>query len=919
MTRYLTAIILLLCSLKTQASFHRLTGIVTDSMGTALDGASVSLLYPEDSTLAVFGISNQNGSFAIADAKDGAYVLQIALMGYYTEYIKVDVPYRNDNNLGKIVLKTNEAGTLLKEVVVSGERVPVRVKGDTLEYNAGSYKVKPDAMVEDLLRKLPGVQVDKEGNIKSMGKDVSKVLVDGKEFFGNDPKVATKNLPADAIDKIQAFERKSDGTLFTGIDDGSREQTLNLILKDGKKAGYFGEATGGIGIPEKYDASLRAFKFRPKSQLAALGMLNNINKFGFSFDDYLNFNGGLNSLLQNGGRLEMDGDDLPLDFGQPVKGDITSGAAGLNYTIEPWKKSRLSLNYLGNGARKFLDEYTSTRNYTPDGNFVREDQAQSNSRNFVHRFSSSWRSEIDSVHMLTVNAAAQLASDKSDEWLQSSSSMQEALLNKLDNKNYGTGSKTEFGGNVNWFTKLKGNWPVLQANVQAAFKSKTAENDWSNVTNFLSGGQRVTDEQYRNNDYEKLNTSMTVSATRALGNNLFLTPSLGYGFEREMNNRVQGPQSGEDIVTDSLSPSFYRNVIDLAPGLELKKNKKHIQWNIALKASKVWLNPYVNGQELYNRSYNYLLPSLSFHKDFGTGKRLSLRYSTDANAPGAVQMLPVKDYRNPLFRTVGNPDLKPEYVHSADINYNHFDQFTMTSFYIFLNGRYTVNKIDWNRVVRSDLSQDLQTVNTPYASQLRMNTQYTRPVRKLGINMSVGLTETWNKSMGAVNGINNTNSTFSHVLDLSFNNLSNDVLDIRCGGNIEFSTARYSINRELNNNYFNYTAFASISYRASKNWNFLLSGDLTHYTAQSFDAPVTVPLLKAEVSRYIFSNQRGTITLRGFDLLDKNKSVIRSSQLNYLMEQRSNIMGRYIMLSFAYKLNKTGQKGNAIGGIEIHR
>jgi hypothetical protein len=198
-----------------------------------------------------------------------------------------------------------------------------------------------------------------------------------------------------------------------------------------------------------------------------------------------------------------------------------------------------------------------------------------------------------------------------------------------------------------------------------------------------------------------------------------------------------------------------------------------------------------------------------------------------------------------------------------------------------------------------------------------MNTQYARPVRKLGINMSVGLTETWNKSVSVVNGINNTNSTFNHVLDLSFNNLNNEVLDIRCGGNIEFSTARYSINEELNNNYFNYSAFASINYRPSKNWNFLLSGDLTRYTAQSFDAPVTVPLLKAEVSRYILPNQRGTITLRGFDLLDKNKSVLRSSQLNYLLEQRSNIIGRYIMLSFAYKLNKAGNKGNAMGGIEI--
>ncbi|RYZ34930.1 MAG: TonB-dependent receptor, partial [Sphingobacteriales bacterium] len=287
MKLYLWIALLLLATIPARAGLHKMTGRVTDSSGTAIDGASVSLLYPADSTLAFFAISNPSGGFSINDAKEGTYVLQIAMMGYYTEYVRVDLPAANNNNLGAISLKQNIPGTLLSEVIISGEKVPVRVLGDTLEYNAGSYKVKPDAMVEDLLRKLPGVQVDNEGNIKAMGKDVSRVLVDGKEFFGNDPKMATRNLPADAIDKIQAFEKKSDESLFTGVDDGSREQTLNLKLKDGKKTGYFGEAMGALGTPDRYDASLRAFKFRPKSQLAALGMFNNINKFGFSFGDYL--------------------------------------------------------------------------------------------------------------------------------------------------------------------------------------------------------------------------------------------------------------------------------------------------------------------------------------------------------------------------------------------------------------------------------------------------------------------------------------------------------------------------------------------------------------------------------------------------------------------------------------------------------
>ncbi|RYZ33342.1 MAG: hypothetical protein EOP49_36035, partial [Sphingobacteriales bacterium] len=430
--------------------------------------------------------------------------------------------------------------------------------------------------------------------------------------------------------------------------------------------------------------------------------------------------------------------------------------------------------------------------------------------------------------------------------------------------------------------------------------------------------QTLTDNQYRNSLYSRLNLSGKVSAVRSLGNNLFLVPSMRVVMDRETSDRKQGPQSDETLITDSLSPAFSRNVMEWQPGLQLRRNKKLVQWNISLDYDQLSLNPVLNGTVLAGRSYQYLLPSASWQKDLGTGQRLSLNYRTDVNAPSAGQLLPVKDYQNPLMLTSGNTGLKPEYKHDLSLNYNRFDQFSMSSFFVMLSGQYTSDKIDWNRVVRPDLSQELAMANTPYAAQSRLSTQYARPVRKLGIHASLGFTEMYTRSVSMVNAVSNTNNSFSHVVDLDVHNLNNDVLDVRMGGRVEFSSARYSINRELNNNYVNYSVNARVNFRPSATWNFLLSGDLTHYTARSFDAPVTVPLLRAEVSRYIFPNQRGTITLRGFDLLDKNRSVQRSSQLNYLMEQRSNVIGRYFMLSFAYKLNRSGSKGNSMGGIEIH-
>lgn len=913
MLKYLTGIILMLCCIATaQANQHKVMGKITDTTDIPLAGTSVSLLYPEDSTLAFFGITNVNGAFTIPNVKEGNYLLQVAMMGYYTAYQKVSIP--TDNILGTISLKVNDAAHVLNEVIISGEKVPIRVKGDTLEYNAGSYKVKPDAMVEDLLRKLPGVQVDKEGNIKSMGKDVKKVLVDGKEFFGDDPKIATKNLPANAVDKVQAFDKRSDGSLFSGIDDGTRETTLNLMLKEDSKSGYFGTVQGGIGLPEQYDASVRAFKFRSKSQLAALGMINNINKFGFTFQDYIDFNGGLSSLMQGGGTFRLDANEMPVDFGQPVTGKVTSGAAGLNYTIEPWKKSRLTFNYMGNGMKKFLDQYVDSRNYTPNAVFEKNDHTESNSENLKHKVSASWRSEIDSVNMFTGNAYAQLGNGENNTKLQSESFLASLLQNSLNNSNNVTSNIFDIGGQANWVKKTDGNWVLLQAGVNGSYSKNKEKSDWYNVYRYAQSGQEITDNQYRNNDLIKTSASLSLSAVRKLGNGFFLVPSVTAVYEKEEVKRLQGLYSDQSKSIDSLSPGFYRNVFSVSPGLALKRNTKDMRWNIGLNWEAGTLMPFLNEKEMAQRNYQYLLPSAWWQKDFGLGKHLRIQYNTDITTPGALQLLPVTDYSNPLLRTSGNLDLKPEYAHNLNLNYHLFDQFSMTTFFVMLNGKYTKDKIDWGRVVHPDLSQDWQTINTSYAFQGDFSTQYARPVRKLGIQASVGWNETWQRTLTPVNGINNVNNTWKHELELSFNNINNDVWDFTWGGSFTWSSAKYSLNKELNNTYYNYAGFLRASYRPTENWNFSLSGDITHYTAKSFDEPVTIPLLKAELSRYIL-HQRGTISITGFDLLNQNKAIQRISQLNYLMEQRSNTIGRYVMLTFAYKLNKVGN--GSPGGIEI--
>lgn len=903
------ALLTLFGAFRSAAALHKLSGNLKDSTGAPVAGASVSLLDPADSTLSVFAISDDAGRFFMPHVKDGDFLLQVAMMGYYTEYLRVSAGPLPEIHLGDILLKTNEMGTMLNEVVITGERVPLRVKGDTLEYDAGSYKVKPNAVVEDLLRKLPGIQVDQQGNIRAMGKNVNKILVDGKEFFGDDPKMATKNLPADAVEKVQAFEKKSDGSLFSGIDDGAREQTLNLILKDGKKTGYFGELYGGLGLPEQYDASAKAFQFRPGSQLAVLGMLNNVNKFGFTFQDYVNFNGGLSSMMREGSNLSIRAEDATFDFGQgQPEGKTTSGAVGMNYMIEPWEKCRLTLNYMGNGADKLLDRYVSGKNYTPQGYFVQEDRSASNDRKWNHRMKAYWRVERGSADLFIGNVYGLLGNGSTVSSSRSAAYSTGQLENSLDHRSDGKNGAGEGGGEWGWIRKRSGKWPMTQISLQGAYRRNQQNNQWHNLASYPNRGTEVVDEQFQDNDLWNVSGSAKATTVRSLGNGFFLAPFLKGMLDREANHRAQGPLANGHMAIDSLSPTSGRSVFQLLAGLELKRNKKNAQWSIGLSGDRLWLRPWFHDRATGQRAYHYLLPSAFWQKDIKTSSRLGMRYVTSVNAPGALQLQPATDYYNPLLRAKGNPALKPAYAHNLNLSYNSFQQFSMTTFFVMLDANYTLDNINWSRNIGPDLSQDLQTVNTAYAGRLRASAQYGRPVRKLGLHMDLGLIESWDKTISPVNGVDNISETWAHKAVLDLNNLDNNVWDLRLGASLQLSDSRFSLNRELNNTYLNYTGTGSVAYQLGTRWRFSMSCNVTRYTASSFDKPITVPLLGAEICRYFFADQRAALAIKAFDLLDKNQVVQRTGQLNAILEQRSNTIGRYGLLSFTYKLNKVGGK-----------
>jgi hypothetical protein len=898
------------------AQTYNLQGQVTDSESAPIIYATVSLLQPADSTLAFFAITNEQGAFSVQGITNGTYLMQISYMGFMTHYRKMQFPLQGGANIGRITLKY--LPTTLKEVQVTAEKVPLRIKGDTLEYNASAFRTKPDASVEDLLKKLPGVEVDRSGNIKAQGESVQKVLVDGKEFFSDDPKVATKNLPADAIKNIQVFNKKSDATEFTGIDDGMRDKTINLQLKDGKKVGVFGDVQAGGGTDERYKFSGKLYKFRPKSQLAAMGMFNNINQFGFSFQDYLSFSGGLRSLMDGGGSMRFNLENanaMPIDFGQPITGLIKSGAGGLNYSYEPRKNQRYTISYMGSGTNKGLDQQTQTQ-YSIPADYDTDEQQRQQSENWMHKLNLSVRKDVDSSSQLTVYGSAGLTKGSELTNRQVASKVRDAVLNKLDSRTDEHTSGISANGRASYLVQTDSKWPVIKLLADATYSRSLSKADWNNITYLLDSNRMLADMQFQDNQTENLRYSGTASVVRSLGKSYYLEPQVNAGIDGQSLNRTQG-LANTDVSIDSLSTDFIRYYKWLRPGVGLKRSKEKTQFNATVNVEAGYMSNNKAGVASSVKNYTYLLPSAMWQHQYSQGKRLMAQYNSEVSAPDARLMLTLPNNANPLELYLGNDKLKPEYTHNVNLNWIWFDQFSFTSLFANIGGRYTKDKINTGRYVGNNLVQIIQPVNVDYNYDMHGGAEFSRPIRKLGLNMDIELNERFEKGLSPINATDNSTTTFNHQLTLTLGNRKKEKIDVQVGGSINVSDVKYSISKSFNNRFYNYSAFSEISYRPTDHWYFMASADITQYNAQSFDGAVIIPLLKAEASYYFLKGNRGVLTLDGFDLLNKNQSLQRISQLNFLQQTSANIIGRYFMLSFKYRLSKTGSSSPNSGGLDI--
>ncbi|AUD03735.1 outer membrane beta-barrel family protein [Spirosoma pollinicola] len=914
--------------------------------------ASVSLLLARDSSLVSFGITDGEGQFTFPKIAEGQYRLLISYVGYRSRAKRVSVTGANP---------TTDAGTIdlvaqsqtLTEVSVQGERAPIAVKGDTLEFNAGSFKTRPNAQVEDLLKKLPGVEVDRDGNVKAQGQAITKVLVDGKPFFGNDPKMATRNLPADIIDKVQLFDQASEQSAFSGVDDGDREKTINITTKKDKRKGSFGQQTIGAGPKPgddaRYSGRVSFNRFNNGRQISVLGMANNVNQQGFTASDLglgNNFGGagqgqggGGGSNVVRGGAGGGSGNGA----GQVGSNAITtSWATGINYRDGWGKKIDVVSSYNASNTNTLTNQQSHRENVIPSGTsgtiptrtdagFVRDQTNGSDNTNTNQRVNLRLDYRIDSMTTIRVIPSLSWLNSTYNNQSEARTLTNEGVLANSSQTNYNSNGSGFTGNNsLLLFRKFQKKGRSFSVNWNIAFNNQDNEGINKSVNQFngsstsltsgiitkdtVTGITTQTINQRNNQQTHSMTNTVNVSYTEPLS--MRQTLEFHYNLSNNHNtsdravNDFNGLTNQYDQLNPLLSNNFVNDYVTNRGGLTWQTKRLKYTYAFGLDAQQASLNSdnlsRIGGprETNLNRTFSNLLPNALLTYNFAKSRRLRFNYRTRINAPSVNQLQPVPNNTNPLNIQLGNAGLQPEYSHTLSLNYNQFDAATFRNMFVFLNASRTDNKIVNSTVFNQSGAQTTTPVNTNGYYTVNGSFVIGRPLKlgaqKTNLNLSTNLT--YNQGMSFINNQSNQAKNWLIGQGATISSNFTEKLDLNLSGNINWQSAKYSLQPQQNTTFLNQTVTLDVYYQLPLKFTFSTNAYFNHYGGSSANYNQSYTLWNATLARQLFKQNQGELRFQAFDLLNQNQSIVRNVTDTYTEEVRSRVLNRYFMISFVYNL-----------------
>lgn len=893
-------ILFILITVMVNAQSYTVSGTVVDSE-KGVKMSSIALLYPTDSTVAFFTMSDEKGVFRFRHVNQGRYILNINKENYESLMTPIELTSA-DTNLGVIVLYP--LSKEIETVEVIAERTPLIFKGDTIEYNASSFRTQPNAVTEDLLRKLPGIEVDAAGNIKAQGQTIEKIMVDGKEFFSNDPKVVSQNLPAEAIKKVQVFDEKSDFEQMTETTDADKNPTINLILKENSKNLWFGNTQIGGGTNQRFEGGIKAFNFTSKHQLAILGMSNNINRFGFSVDDYIDYTGGVQQFIDNGGKLELNSSEVPIDFGQPIYGNNTSGVGAINYSINKHKNKNTNFTYLGSAIDKRLSESYKKSFFLPAETIYSNGNTLDNQFSGNQRIGFNHRNKTDSTRQLRINCGMTFTNGRNELSSDAQDTLNNFILNSYQRESSNRHNEIKGDGSVS-FTKKTGKnrfSDILRINGDFSSRFLNSGTNWMNKNQFYTTNTLEIEQQRLNTQQVDGNGSLSIAFAKLTTKKWLLEAQLKTSIRTSLETRLQELWLSEYKTIDSISGKFQTSNYNLRPGLSIQRTVKKTTLNASINydlSQQVFLLR--NSISYAEKKYGYFTPQFSIDYAINQTNNLRFELQSGVNLPTISQLNPITSVANRMQFSTGNPNLIAEYYHSANISWRLFDHFNFISTFINANFTYTLDKINISRTVFPDYSQSISFVNVKDDKSGVCMIDFSAPIRKLKLTTHLRLSGQLNQGISIVNGVDNQTINMSHKYEFSVENRKKEKWDLLGGIRVNFSNTRFSFQQSLNNNFTDLTGFGTIRYLITDKWSFETKIDISNYQITGQENSIIIPLISSTISRFLFKS-RATISFTGYDLLNRNTGIQQSSRLNYFEVTRSNVLNRYYMLKFTYKL-----------------
>lgn len=931
MNKLILPALLLLCALSAGAQNYSIKGSVSDTVNVnALEFASVTLMRASDSVLTTYTRTDQEGKFTLNVPKKDNYLLMITFPSFVDYVQKVDVQ-KDVTELGDIPMVSRTH--LMKEFVFTEQVAAIKVKGDTIEYVADSFKVKDNATVESLLRRLPGIQVDKDGNIVAQGTQVQKVLVDGEEFFTDDPAVVSKSLQAKAVDKVQVFDKKSDEAEFTGIDDGERTKTINLQLKDNMKRGYFGKlkAGGGAGDGRDYfenQGMINAFK--GKRKISAFGIMANTGTIGLGWEDRDKFSSNdENTIIGDDGSITTyyNSDDFESWDGQySGRGYPKAWTGGLHYSNK-WNEDVHHLS----GTYRYAKQNIETANNSlyeyslPDDSVyysrTKDNTTKVGQRN---RVGGMYEVKVDSLSTIKVTGVYNRSNMRTNSsYDQQTLAEDGSVINSSKRNTTNDGTTTRINSSITYRKKFNKDRRTISASISENYEENIGEGFLNSVNVYNSAliADDTLDQQKENNN-TALRVNGYLSYTEPLTKELSLSTAYSFSAnntsaERNTFNKSSITGDSYDVLDSTFSSNYTFNVTTHSGKMFLRySHDKKINASVGLSVSNSdFLQKDLRADTSRSYSFVNFFPSASISYKIKRQTRLRFNYNGSTRQPTLDQLQPIQNNINPLAITVGNDQLTQEFNHRISLSFNDYK--VLSARYIWANASatFTDNAISRSQSIDSIGRSVTRYVNVDGNFNAYAGVSIGKRIQKLNTGVGTRLNASMRRTNNIVNGVTNTSTNNSYHGSVYANYESEDeklFWSINIGGAYNDNNA--TISTQLTS-YWTLENSFEISYDLP--WKFAIGTDVNWFLrerTQVFDQNNNVIRWNGFISRKFLKNDQLELRASVFDILNQNLGFDRFGSDNYVGEQNYNTIRRYGMLMLTWDFTKTAmgaQQDNA--------